>query len=548
MTTRRASADRNSPLDHALDAFVRELDALRPQAAHARGDARAAIVSRLASLDAELQTIARTHASDAVRTAAAREARTDLEPFRERMSAEAFAAAVQSATDRQLRDAAGLPHARYWRSERGMPPRELTLTIEKPAAGGRMIARREGQVVLVAGAIPGERVRADVEQVRGGVMYARVSEVIDASPDRRPQICDPACGGSAYAHVSYERQCRLKSDIVQDAFTRIARHHLQQSVPVTPSPEDGYRMRARLHVRGSRIGFFREEPRPLRSGADPPTVATDLVDPGRPGGPMAAHAACLPRDRSERNIDASQRALLIDVAEDCTAAEASALIAGIHEVDVTGAVVARAGARVLASEGSPYVADTIAVDRNAARVTLRRHVAGFFQGNRFVLQPLIDAVLAQLPRGRLIDLYAGVGVFGLAWAALDRGTVTTVEGDRQSSLDLAANAEPYGAAVLVASTSIERYVSGSFDARDATILLDPPRTGMSKEAAAAIVQARAPRVVYVSCDVATLARDTRRFLDEGYNIAHVEAFDLFPNTAHVETLVTFAWPSSSPKN
>jgi 23S rRNA (uracil1939-C5)-methyltransferase len=71
---------------------------------------------------------------------------------------------------------------------------------------------------------------------------------------------------------------------------------------------------------------------------------------------------------------------------------------------------------------------------------------------------------------------------------------------------------------------------------------------MSKEAATAIVQARAPRVVYVSCDVATLARDARRFLDEGYDIAHVEAFDLFPNTAHVETLVTFVWPSSSPKN
>lgn len=430
-----------------------------------------------------------------------------------------------------------------------MPPRELTLTIEKPAAGGRMIARREGQVVLVAGAIPGERVRADVEQVRGGVMYARVSEVIDASPDRRPQICDPACGGSAYAHVSYERQCRLKSDIVQDAFTRIARHHLQQSVPVTPSPEDGYRMRARLHVRGSRIGFFREgshdlcDPAPTRQLLpQTSSILADLAARWRRTRPV-----CREIELSE-NIDASQRALLIDVAEDCTAAEASALIAGIHEVDVTGAVVARAGARVLASEGSPYVADTIAVDRNAARVTLRRHVAGFFQGNRFVLQPLIDAVLAQLPRGRLIDLYAGVGVFGLAWAALDRGTVTTVEGDRQSSLDLAANAEPYGAAVLVASTSIERYVSGSFDARDATILLDPPRTGMSKEAAAAIVQARAPRVVYVSCDVATLARDTRRFLDAGYDIAHVEAFDLFPNTAHVETLVTFAWPSSSPKN
>ena len=80
-----------------------------------------------------------------------------------------------------------------------MPPRELTLTIEKPAAGGRMIARHEGQVVLVAGAIPGERVRADVEQVRSGVMYARVSEVLDASPIGVLQICDPACGGSVYA-------------------------------------------------------------------------------------------------------------------------------------------------------------------------------------------------------------------------------------------------------------------------------------------------------------------------------------------------------------
>ena len=102
--------------------------------------------------------------------------------------------------------------------------------------------------------------------------------------------------------------------------------------------------------------------------------------------------------------------------------------------------------------------------------------------------------------------------------------------------------------MIAAATSVERYVGGSFEARDATILLDPPRTGMSKEAATAIVQARAPRVVYVSCDVATLARDARRFLDEGYDIAHVEAFDLFPNTAHVETLVTFVWPSSSPKN
>ena len=123
-----------------------------------------------------------------------------------------------------------------------------------------------------------------------------------------------------------------------------------------------------------------------------------------------------------------------------------------------------------------------------------------------------------------------------------------VEGERQSGLDLAVNAAPYVESVTAAAMSVERYLSGSFDARDATILVDPPRTGMSKEAATAIAQSRARRVVYVSCDVATLARDARRFLDAGYQIAHLEAFDLFPNTAHVETLVTFEWRSSSPIN
>ena len=160
-----------------------------------------------------------------------------------------------------------------------------------------------------------------------------------------------------------------------------------------------------------------------------PQTASILADLAAHGG---ARGLCREIELSE-NIDASQRALLIDVAEDCTAAEASALIAGIHEAEVTGAVVARGGARLLASEGSPYVVDSLAVDHNSAQLTLRRHVAGFFQGNRFVLQALIDAVLAQLPPGRLIDLYAGVGLFGLAWAALKRGTVTVVEGDRQSS-------------------------------------------------------------------------------------------------------------------
>src|SRR5512135_2362800 len=141
---------------------------------------------------------------------------------------------------------------------RHIPGESLSLTIEKPAAGGRMIARLDGQVVLVGGAIPGERVRARVERVGKGVLYAATESVEEPSPDRRPVSGDPECGGCLYAHVSYERQLALKAEVIADAFARIGKLTLAEPVAVMRSPEAGYRMRARLHMRGGRYGFFRE--------------------------------------------------------------------------------------------------------------------------------------------------------------------------------------------------------------------------------------------------------------------------------------------------
>src|SRR3977135_4302445 len=118
-----------------------------------------------------------------------------------------------------------------------------------------MLARHKGQVVLVWGAIPGERVRARVERTGKGVLYAETIEVLSASPDRRDASADWRCGGNVLAHVGYPRQLQLKSDIIRDALARIGRMPLADPPPVTASPEQGYRMRARLHVRNGRIGF-----------------------------------------------------------------------------------------------------------------------------------------------------------------------------------------------------------------------------------------------------------------------------------------------------
>src|SRR5436309_6924776 len=125
---------------------------------------------------------------------------------------------------------------------------QVELAVEKPASGGRMIARHLGQVVLVRGAIPGERVRASIERAEKRLAYAVVRDVIDASPDRRPEESDPLCGGALYSHIAYPRQLAIKSDVVRDAFARLGRYPIEHAIDVAPSPEDGYRMRARLHV------------------------------------------------------------------------------------------------------------------------------------------------------------------------------------------------------------------------------------------------------------------------------------------------------------
>ena len=112
--------------------------------------------------------------------------------------------------------------------------------------------------MLVSGAIPGERVRARIERIGKGVAFAETLDVEEPSPDRRAPFADPQCGGNLFGHIAYRRQREIKSQVIGDAFTRIGHVTLPSPVTVAASPEDVYRMRARLHVRGQRIGFFRE--------------------------------------------------------------------------------------------------------------------------------------------------------------------------------------------------------------------------------------------------------------------------------------------------
>jgi 23S rRNA (uracil1939-C5)-methyltransferase len=134
-----------------------------------------------------------------------------------------------------------------------------------------------------------------------------------------------------------------------------------------------------------------------------------------------------------------------------------------------------------------------------------------------------------------------VGLFAVALAALGQLEVTAVEGDRVSGADLRENARAHAPRLNVQVTSEEAYLaSRARGRRPSALVVDPPRTGLSKEAAESIVRLSPPRLVYVSCDPPTLARDARRLLDAGYTLDSLRAFDLFPETPHVEVLALWS--------
>ena len=403
---------------------------------------------------------------------------------------------------------------------------ELPLRIDKPAAGGWMIARHDGQVVLVSGAIPGETVLARIERSGKGVVFARVVSVLDASADRRDPFTDPLCGGSLYAHVAYPRQLQIKGEVVADALARIGRIRSPLPVTVAASPAEGYRMRARLHIRGGRIGFFCEGTHHLCDARSTRQLLPETCDV------LDRVAAALPSGLVQEvevteNIAADQRALHLDATGPFDP-RAVAALAG--EAGITGLTL---GAQLLG--GDPHVVDAVAVD--GRQLALRRHVRSFFQGNRFLLGELVGRVLQHVPTyAEVVDLYAGVGLFSIAAALAREAHVQAVEGDRTAARDLAFNAAAQHGAVEAIARPVESFVRGGGRAVD-VVIIDPPRTGMSREAVDRVLPLDAPVLVYVSCDVATLARDMRRFIDAGYRLEAIDAFDLFPNTPHVETVV-----------
>ena len=309
-------------------------------------------------------------------------------------------------------------------------------------------------------------------------------------------------------------------------------------------------MRARLHARGRTLGFFREGTHGLCDPAStrqllPGTceVVTAISEQVREGALDGATEIELCE-----NVPATERALHVTLNLPRAPRGLAALAALPTVVGVTASFGdARSDSpgsarRTMTVGGAPCVVDTLDLasgDIRPAMLRLQHHVGAFFQGNRYLLARLASRVVSLVPDGPVVNLYAGVGLFSASLAASGWTSVVAVEGDPAGAADLTANAAPFGPALEPVEMAVESYLAAHPVPRDAAIVIDPPRTGMSKAASSAVAAQPAGRLIYVSCDVATFARDARRLVDAGYRLEQIEAFDLFPNTAHVEVLAVF---------
>ncbi len=451
----------------------------------------------------------------------------------------------------------------------------LELTLTGIAHGGEAIGRHDGKVIFVPFAIPGETVRVAITEQKANWARARLLEVLTPSPDRVEPPCPffgpQRCGGCQWQHIAYERQLQLKQAIVQDQLARLGRlpnAPVAETWAVALTDEDDPAWRYRNHVQFSITadgrpayqqaashdliavdeclllspaldavhaalwaGAAGDEPDADEADQQPPTAATagykgkvwTLGDAPRTAHPRGAGRGQPLRRISVRSSAASGQTLVTLETDDDQAPELAL------DLPVAVALLHRDGqAEALIGQA--------AIEEEVHGRRYRVSAGSFFQVNTAGAEALVDLVLDFLdpqPSQRLLDAYAGVGLFALALAPFCR-QVDAIEAAPSACADFAWNAAdlPHVRLHEGDTAAVLASLSGPY----AGIVLDPPRTGLGQAVITQLARLAAPRLAYVSCDPATLARDAALLTQAGYRLRAVQPLDLFPQTYHVESV------------
>ena len=437
----------------------------------------------------------------------------------------------------------------------------MQFEIEKMVYGGDGLARMpadakgRGKAVFVPFVLPGEQVEASVIESRSGFARARLDRILTPAAERVEPQCPyfGRCGGCHYQHARYPAQLKFKTEILRETVRRTAKLELEQEIQVHPSEPWNYRNRTRMRVQHApdfALGYFRHGSHELMPVESCP-ISSPLINRAIAAVWKLGRAKSAPQTlhglQFFANHDDTQLLVEAYVRTNSSAKEFEPFATALREAlpQAVGVVVfATSPIEDESRQHAPLSSVHVETSQSFGSDSLvyqamghRYRVSGgsFFQTNRFMVEELAKIVTAGQTGRAALDLYAGAGLFTLPLAQ-SFDDVVAVEASPNSFADLRLNA-PANVLPIPASTESfftdHRAAKNSFD----LVVVDPPRAGLGERTAAALGRMSVPRVIYVSCDPATLSRDLQVLLKCGFRVEQAHLVDLFPQTFHMETVL-----------
>ena len=406
----------------------------------------------------------------------------------------------------------------------------VTLSLDGWAHGGEAVGRLpEGMACFVAHALPGETVTARISEKKKRWARAELVEVLEASPHRVDPPCPyygpDRCGGCQLQHAAPPHQLELKARVLREQLIRIGRVEDPPAIVVDPVPDawpQGYRAWARMAVApDGALGFRR--------------AGSHDVHP-------IDHCLLMTDDAADLREDAGDGWTGVDEVGLMAGTDGRLLTIHPGTGGVPAAPEGSFGVALQATGAPAVLREPGAVTMRVHDVDLRVSAGAFFQAGPAAAAALVDLVVAaaspadpiDLTGMHVLDLYGGVGLFS-AFLARAGARVTLVESSEQATADARDNLADLDVTVVTADVADVMDELADVD----VVVLDPPRSGAGPDVCRELAALRPDRLVYVACDPAALARDTKALLAEGMQLASVQGLDVFGHTAHVEAVATF---------
>jgi 23S rRNA (uracil1939-C5)-methyltransferase len=428
-------------------------------------------------------------------------------------------------------------------------PDELMVSIEKLVYGGDGLAHADGNTIFVPYVLPGEAVRASTKSKKKKLIWANLLEVTSPAKQREPPRCPhfQTCGGCHYQHIPAAEQLRLKTEILRETLSRLGGIRWDGAVQTHSAEPYAYRNRAQWAVRAANpraLGYFLPESSVITPIDECPVLSPLLAKTFSQLQEMT-RAGHLPEKilEIEAFADSDDAKIALNVAFERFTKSPAAFATALREA-------------------LPQLESLLLLDQSKDRFELsgpgflvqqaggfhfRVSHLSFFQVNRFLIEDLLQTMVAGVKGDVALDLYAGVGFFTLPLARVFK-KVIAVDANLAAMRDLQVNAEAAGITVISHNAHAEEFLRKTEEKPD-FIALDPPRSGLGAEAAAKMAALGAAEITYLSCDPSTLARDLAVLIGTAknlgaeptsrtrYQIEEMHLFDLFPQTFHIETLV-----------